>query len=265
MNTGARLSLIWLLSMLTIAISAPFFLTNHATAMNFKNVLEAPSLNHWLGTDALGRDVLARIFCGSTVSLGVSFAAVLIAIGVGILAGSLSGYFGGWADQFFTTLINIMLCFPTFFLILAVIAVFGPHIVNIAWIIGLTSWMGAARLVRAEVLTLKEREFVKAAKIMGASSYWILTKHLVPNTIKPVFVNAVLSLASAILIESGLSFLGVGVQPPTPSWGNILLDGKATLGVAWWLIFFPGFFIFLTVLATQGLGEYLNKKWHGEI
>ncbi|MBI5144148.1 MAG: ABC transporter permease, partial [Candidatus Omnitrophica bacterium] len=154
--------------------------------------------------------------------------------------------------------VDIMLCFPTLFLILAVIAFLEPSIFNIMFVIGLTNWMGVARLVRAEILTLKERDFVNASRIMGADDAWIILKHLIPNAVGPILVSATLGIGGAILTESALSFLGIGVQPPTPSWGNILMDGKSTLGVAWWLTIFPGAFILLTVLAYNLLGEGLR-------
>ena len=151
-----------------------------------------------------------------------------------------------------------MLCFPSFFLRSAVIAILEPSIFNIMVVIGATSWMGVARLVRAEILTLKERDYVAAAKVMGASDARIIARHLIPNAIAPVLVSATLGIGGAILVESALSFLGIGVQPPTPSWGNILMDGKSTLGVAWWLTAFPGIFILLTVLSYNLLGEGLR-------
>jgi peptide/nickel transport system permease protein len=156
--------------------------------------------------------------------------------------------------------VDVMLCFPVFFLILSVIAVLGPNIFNVMVIIGVTSWMGTARLVRAEILSLKEREFVISARALGASHLRIITRHLVPNAMGPVIVNGVLGLSSAILVEAGLSFLGIGVQPPTPSWGNLLSDGKGVLGVAWWITFFPGAMIFLTILSANALGEALQTK-----
>jgi peptide/nickel transport system permease protein len=161
-------------------------------------------------------------------------------------------------------LVDIMLCFPSFFLILAVVAVLEPNIINIMVIIGITSWMGVARLIRAEILTLKEREFILACRALGASDLRIIIYHLIPNAIAPVLVSAVLGVASAILVESALSFLGLGVQPPTPSWGNILMEGKSCLGVCWWLTLFPGLFILITVLGYnllgEGLKEYLGPK-----
>ena len=157
--------------------------------------------------------------------------------------------------------VDIMLCFPTLFLLLALVAMMGPSTTNIILIIGLTGWMGVTRLVRAEVLSIKEREFIQAVRVMGAGSWRIMWRHLLPNTMSPVIVSATLGIGGAILVESGLSFLGLGVQPPTPSWGNLLLDAKATLGVAWWQTVFPGLTILLTVLAFNLLGEGLRDRW----
>jgi len=178
--------------------------------------------------------------------------------------GAASGYFGGWRDRVLMGLADVLLCFPVLFLILAVIAVLGPGVWHVIVVIGLTSWMGTARLVRAEIFSLKEREFALAARALGAGHTRILFGHLVPNASGPVLVNAVLGVSVAILLEAGLSFLGLGVQPPTPSWGNLLTDGKATLGAAWWLVFFPGVAIFSTVLAANVIGDRLRDSLAGE-
>ena len=217
--------------------------------------LQAPSLDHPLGTDDLGRDVLARILYGARISLLVGFVAVGIATFIGILLGALAGFYGRWIDSLIMRFVDIMLCFPSFFLILAVIAFLEPSIWNIMIIIGLTSWMGVARLVRAEFLSLRERDFVLAARAIGARDTRIIFRHILPNAISPVLVSATLGVAGAILTESALSFLGIGVQPPTPSWGNMLIAGKQTLGTAWWLSVFPGLAILLTVLGYNLLGE----------
>lgn len=259
-KTGFTIALVWLAGLASAAAVAPFFLKGQAAFMDLRHVLEAPSALHWLGTDSLGRDVFARILCGGGVSLSVGILSVAVSLAVGIFIGAAAGYFGGWADRLLMGFVDTMLCFPTFFLILAVIAILGPSVVNIFLIIGFTSWMGTARLVRAEVLTLREREFVLAARALGAAPFDILTRHLVPNALAPVIVNGVLGVSAAILTETGLSFLGIGVQPPTPSWGNLLTDGKATLGVAWWLTLFPGLMILLTVLAVNVIGERLQKR-----
>ncbi len=257
-NRMAFAGLIFILAMLIFAVFAPAIAPYDPARIDAGNILSAPSRSHIFGTDMLGRDIFSRIVYGSRISLSISFIAVGIAVIIGIFFGSIAGYYGGRVDSIIMRFVDIMLCFPAFFLILAVIAVLEPSIFNIMAVIGLTSWMGVARLIRAEVLTLKERDYVAASKVMGAHDPWIITKHLIPNAIGPVLVSATLGVGGAILIESALSFLGIGVQPPTPSWGNILMDGKSTLGVAWWLTVFPGLFILMTVLAYNLLGEGLR-------
>ncbi len=257
-NRMAFSGLIFIAIILIFALFAPFVATHNPTDVDTKSILSPPSKYHILGTDTLGRDIFSRIVYGSRISLSIGFIAVGIAVLIGIFFGSLSGYYGGKIDSTLMRFVDIMLCFPTLFLILAVIAFLEPSIFNIMFVIGATNWMGVARLIRAEILTLKERDFVAASKVMGAHDGWIILKHLIPNAIGPIMVSATLGIGGAILIESSLSFLGIGVQPPTPSWGNILMDGKATLGVAWWLTIFPGLFILLTVLAYNLLGEGLR-------
>ncbi|MFA6321415.1 MAG: ABC transporter permease [Candidatus Omnitrophota bacterium] len=257
-NKMAVVSAGFIIMILTFALLAPFIARQDPSAIDTNLVLSAPSAAHVFGTDTLGRDVFSRIVYGSRISLSISFIAVGISVFVGLFFGSIAGYYGGGIDSVIMRFVDIMLCFPTFFLILAVIAVLEPSIFNIMVVIGLTSWMGVARLVRAEILTLKERDFVAASRVMGASDTWIIVRHLIPNAIGPVFVSATLGIGGAILTESALSFLGIGVQPPTPSWGNILMDGKSTLGVAWWLTIFPGLFILFTVLSYNLLSEGLR-------
>jgi len=240
------------------SILAPLLYPYKPDEVNLQEVLSPPSKEHPLGTDELGRDVLARILWGGRVSMLVGFVAVGISTLVGILFGALAGYYGKWVDSIIMRFVDIMLCFPTFFLILAVIAFLEANIWNIMAIIGLTSWMGVARLVRAEFLSLKEREFVLAAKSIGASSFRIIFHHILPNALGPVFVSAILGIGNAILVESALSFLGIGIQPPSPSWGNMLTSGKDYLEVAWWLSLFPGLAILLTVLGFNLLGEGLK-------
>jgi peptide/nickel transport system permease protein len=224
-------------------------------AIDIAHRLQSPSFEFPLGTDDLGRDVLVRILYGARISLLVGFVAVGIATFIGILLGAMAGYYGRWIDSLIMRFVDIMLCFPTFFLILAVIAFLKPSIWNIMIIIGLTSWMGVARLVRAEFLSLRERDFVLAAQAIGARDARIIFRHILPNAMSPVLVSATLGVAGAILTESALSFLGIGVQPPTPSWGNMLIAGKQTLGTAWWLSVFPGLAILITVLGYNLLGE----------
>lgn len=223
-----------------------------------------------LGTDELGRDVFARMLQGSFVSLSIGFVAVGISTFIGILLGGLAGFYGGVRLGFISvdTLImrftDVMLCFPTFFLILTVVALLPPSIYNIMIVIGVTSWMGTARFVRAEFLTLREQDFVVAAKALGLPERRIIFLHMVPNAIAPVLVSATISVATAILTESALSFLGFGVQPPFATWGNILSDGKGFIFDAPWLFFIPGLAILIVVLAFnlvgEGMREALNPK-----
>ncbi|MFH1644959.1 MAG: ABC transporter permease [Candidatus Omnitrophota bacterium] len=242
-----------------VALFAPFLSPYDPTDVNIQQALREPSFNHLFGTDHLGRDVLSRIIFGARVSLSIGFSSVGIAVFIGLLIGSIAGYYGGRIDSFLMRFVDIMLCFPSFFLILAVVAVLEPNITNIMIVIGITSWMGVARLVRAEILSLKDREFILAVRALGANDFRIIFFHLIPNAIGPVLVSAVLRVAAAVLIESSLSFLGLGVQPPTPSWGNILMEGKASLGVCWWLTLFPGVAILITVLSYNLLGEGLRE------
>ncbi|MDD5431991.1 MAG: ABC transporter permease [Candidatus Omnitrophica bacterium] len=243
-----------------IAIFAPIISPYEPSIIDQNNLLMAPSSKHLLGTDSLGRDILSRIIYGARISLSIGLIAVGIATLLGLILGSIAGFYGGLIDMIIMRFVDIMLCFPTFFLILAVVAMLEPSIFNIMIIIGLTSWMGVARLVRAEILTLKEREFIQASRAIGASNFRIISRHLIPNAIGPVLVNATLGIAGAILLESGLSFLGLGVQPPVPSWGNILIEAKSTLGVAWWITVFPGLAILVTILGFNFLSEGLKKK-----
>ena len=252
-------SLITILILVVLALFAPYLSPYDPFEINVNEILLPPSFKHPLGTDLLGRDVLSRMIYASRISLEVSLVAVGISTGIGVFLGSLAGYLGGIVDQIISRFIDIMLCFPTIFLILAVIAYLEPSILTIMIVIGATSWMGVARLVRAEILSLKERDFILIARVYGAGTFRIIFKHLLPNALPPILVSASLGLGQAILIESALSFLGIGVQPPIPSWGNILIEGKETLEVAWWLSVFPGFAILITVLAFTLLGETLQE------
>ena len=247
---GALVAVVFILS-----VFAPLLSPHDPSAIDIKSILTGPSLAHPFGTDDLGRDVLSRMIWGSRVSLKVGFSAVGIATLIGILLGALAGYYGGVLDGIIMRAVDIMLTLPTIFLILAVIAILEPSIWNIMVVIGLTSWMEPARLIRAEFLSLKEREFVVAARAIGASDARIIFRHVLPNGLSPILVSATLGIGGAILIESALSFLGLGVQPPTPSWGSLLASGKDNIEIAWWLSAFPGLAILLTVLGYNLLGE----------
>jgi peptide/nickel transport system permease protein len=220
--------------------------------------LKPPSLQHYLGTDQLGRDVFSRMLYGSRISLSVGFVAVGISILIGILVGAMAGYKGGWIDSLLMRFVDIMLSFPSFFLILTVVAILRPNIYNVMIVIGITSWEGTARFVRAEFLSLRERDYVQAARALGVKDRRIIFRHILPNALAPVFVTASLGVASAILVEAGLSFLGFGVQPPAPSWGNILTEGRTYIFDAWWLTVFPGLAILITVLSFNLFGEGLR-------
>ncbi len=247
---GTLVALVFVLS-----IFAPLIAPYNPSTIDIKNILVGPGFSHWLGTDDLGRDVLSRMLWGGRISLQVGFVAVGIATLIGILLGSLAGFYGGWIDSLIMRAVDIMLSIPTIFLILAVIAILEPSIINIMIIIGLTSWMEPARLIRAEFITLKEREFVIAAHALGATDSRIIMKHVLPNGLSPILVSATMGIGGAILVESALSFLGLGVQPPTPSWGSLLSAGKDNIEIAWWLSAFPGLAILITVLGYNLLGE----------
>ncbi len=241
-----------------LALLAPLIAPFDPTAIDVNAIFLPPGSGHLLGTDALGRDVFSRMLFGARASLWVGFTAVAIAATLGTFIGLVAGYVGGLVDELLMRLVDVMLCFPSFFLILAVVAFLEPSLFNIMVVIGLTSWMGVARLVRAETLKLREQDFVAAARLSGAGPLRILFLHILPNAMAPVLVSATLGVAGAILTESALSFLGLGVQPPDPSWGNILMDGKSTLTIAPWLSIFPGLAILFTVLGYNLLGESLR-------
>ncbi|MBA4358098.1 MAG: peptide ABC transporter permease, partial [Desulfovibrio sp.] len=240
------------------AVLAPWLAPYDPNAIHVDELLRTPSAAHLLGTDALGRDVLSRILFGARVSLWVGFVSVGISSIIGLVLGLVAGYFGRFTDEIIMRGVDVMLCFPSFFLILAVIAFLEPSLITIMAVIGLTSWMGVARLVRAETLSLRGRDFVLAARVAGAGPARIIFRHILPNALAPVLVSATLGIAGAILIESSLSFLGLGVQPPDASWGNMLLDGKEVLEIAPWLSVFPGLAILFTVLGYNLLGESLR-------
>jgi len=241
---------------LFVVAATPWAFSRHdPNRIDILKILSPPSAEHPLGTDELGRDVLSRMVHGARISMEVGFVATGIATGIGLVIGLLAGFYGRWVDAVLMRFVDVMLCFPSFFLILAVIAFLGPSILNIMAVIGFTSWMGAARLVRAETLSLKERDFVAAAKAQGAGNLRIIFRHILPNSLAPILVWATLGVAGAILVESSLSFLGIGVQPPTPSWGNMLTAGKDNIEFAWWLSVYPGLAILVTVLGYYLLGE----------
>ncbi len=225
---------------------------------NLRNRLMPPNRSHLLGTDDRGRDVLSRIIWGARISMSVGFIAVGIAVAIGIVLGALAGYYGGVADAVILRMVEIWICVPSFFLVITVMAFLDPSIVNIMVVIGLTGWPGIARLVRGEFLRQKQQEYALAARASGLNDRRIIFRHLLPNTLSPVFVSATFGVAGAILTESGLSFLGFGVPPPTASWGEILKQSQSYVDFAWWLVAFPGLAVFVTVIAFNLVGDGLR-------
>ena len=238
-----------------LAILAPVLAPWDPNRPDVRKILDPPSTRHWLGTDQLGRDVLSRMLYGARVSLAVGFVSVGIAALIGVMLGSVAGYAGGSVDATVMRLVDLMLVFPRLFLLLAVLAFLRPSIWTIMVVIGLTGWMGVARLVRAEFLSLKEREFVLWSQSVGATGFRVVWRHILPNAMAPVLVAMTLGIPAAILTESGLSFLGLGVRPPTPTWGNILNEGKDAIEIGWWLSVYPGVAILITVLSYNLFGE----------
>jgi peptide/nickel transport system permease protein len=238
-------------------LGIPFPMDPDAT--NLERKLLPPNSINWLGTDNLGRDVFSRLLNGAYISLTVGFVAVFVSLFIGVVVGAVAGYFGKWVDNLIMRAVDALMCFPTFFLILTAVALLGPSIFNIIFVIGLVSWTGTARLVRAEFLTLRESSYVQAARALGQSGWKIIFRHILPNAAAPILVTAVLGVPEAILAEAGLSFLGFGVQPPQATWGNIIADGKTYILDAWWLILFPGLAILLAALSFYLTGDALRQ------
>ncbi|MEQ1599708.1 MAG: ABC transporter permease [Methylotenera sp.] len=257
-NPLSKAGFIIIVGVFLLAMLAPMIAPYDPDDINVKAILLSPSFEHWMGTDGLGRDVLSRMLYGGRISLLVGLVAVGISTAIGIFLGAIAGYYRGWVDTVIMRLVDVMLSIPSFFLILAVIAFLTPSIINVMIVIGLTSWMGVTRLVRAEFLSLSGREFVQASRTLGAKDARLIFTHLLPNSLTPIIVSSVLGIAGAVLMESGLSFLGLGVQAPQASWGNILTDGKDYIQFAWWLSLFPGLAILITVLGYNLLGEGLR-------
>jgi peptide/nickel transport system permease protein len=247
------------------AVCAPLVAPYDPTQQSLRERLKGPTWFpeagrqwHPLGTDQLGRDILSRIIYGSRVSLIVGFAAVIIGGSIGGSLGLLSGYAGGIVDELVMLVADAQLAFPFILLAIGIIAVLGPSFGNLIVIVGLSGWVTYARLVRAQVLTIKEREYVLAIRGLGGSTWRILASHIVPNTLAPFLVVTTLELARTILLESTLSFLGLGIQPPTPSWGGMLNEGRSYLDSAWWISALPGLVLMLTALVVSRVGDWLR-------
>ncbi len=231
---------------------------------NTQNILlgpTAPSMEHWFGTDQLGRDYFARVMEGGKISLKIGLAVALLSTIVGTMAGSAAGYFGGWIDQILMRLTDLFLIVPSIAILAIALKKFGGTDTVIMFVLAGLFWMAIARVVRGQVLAVKEKEFVEAARAAGASNFRIITRHLLPNCIGPIMVNMTLAIAGAIVAESTLSFLGFGVQPPATSWGNMLADAKGNYEVNTHLLYFPGLFILLTVLCVNFIGDGLRDAF----
>ncbi|MDD6088592.1 MAG: ABC transporter permease [Desulfovibrionaceae bacterium] len=252
------IGLLLILPFFIAAIFAPILAPFDPSELHLNAILEHPCREYLLGTDSLGRDVFSRLLYGARVSLWVGFISVSISIIIGMFFGVISGYFGGLIDEIIMRFVDVMLCFPSFFLILSVIAFLEPSLTTIMAVIGLTSWMAVTRLVRSETLTLRERDFIAAARLSGISAFRILMEHIAPNVMPPVLVSATLGIAGAILTESSLSFLGLGIQPPDASWGNMLMEGKDVIEIAPWMSICPGLAILCTVLGFNLIGESMQ-------
>jgi peptide/nickel transport system permease protein len=262
----ALAALIYVGIMALIALLAPVIAYDRGAVVPFgpntidiASRLHPPDHQHRLGTDDLGRDVLSRMIHGARVSLTVGFTATAIALIVGSFLGAIAGYYGGVADWLVSRLIEVVLCFPFLFLVLGIVALFQPSLMTIMIALGLTSWTTEARFVRGEFLRIREMEFAQAARASGARDFRIIFRHLLPNALAPVLVSASFGVASAILFESALSFLGVGVPLPNASWGNILYAAEQHIEYAWWLAVFPGTAIFLTVAAFNIIGDRFRE------
>lgn len=243
-----------------IALLAPLIAPFDPIAQ--ENVLQTsylePSAEHWLGTDRFGRDILTRILYGARISLAIGFVATAISVTLGTLLGAIAGFFGGKIDGLIMRFTDLVLAFPRLILLIMIVALFSPSIAVIITVLGLTQWPNTTRIVRGDVLSLREREFIQAAHALGFGRWRIILRHLIPNVLAPVIVTATLGIGNTIVLEAGLSFLGMGVQPPTPSWGNMIADGRENLTGAWWVATFPGLTIVTTVLAFNLVGDGLR-------
>lgn len=252
-----KIGLVLLSILILVAIFAPWIATHDPYALN-DDLIAKPSSQYLFGTDGLGRDVFSMVVYGARTSIKVGVIAALISSVVGTLIGGISGYVGGKVDRLISEIMNMFLMLPTFFLILIIIAIYGSSLRNVIIVIGLTSWTGTARLMRAQAISLKERTFIKSAKTIGESNGRILFRHIIPNGIFPIIADTTMAVSSAILSEAGLSFLGLG-DPNVISWGQIISHGKNYLPRGWWICTFSGMAILFTVLAFYLIGEGINR------
>jgi peptide/nickel transport system permease protein len=258
-NPLAAIGVVLILIFLTFALFAPWIAPQDPAAINLPDRLSPPSRAHWCGTDELGRDILSRVIYGARISVLVGASVVATSLALGLIIGSIAGYYGGGIDRFFNVVVmNAFLSFPGILLAIAFVAFRGPGIFNLVLALSLGGWVGYARLVRGQVLAAREREFVEAARALGASDLRIVVRHILPNIIQPVVVQSAIGMAGAILAEATMSFLGLGVPPPTASWGTMLNDGRAHLFDAPHLVLFPALAVMLAVLSFNFIGDALR-------
>ena len=258
-NLLATIGVVLVVLFVILALFAPWIAPQDPSAIDLPNRLNSASHSHWLGTDELGRDILSRVIYGARVSMFVGSCIVLTSLVLGLMIGSIAGYYGGWIDQFFNVVVmNAFLSFPGILIAIAFVAFRGPGIGNLVVALSISGWVGYARLVRGQVLAAREREFVEAARAIGASDWRIITRHILPNIIQPVVVQSAIGMAGAILAEATMSFLGLGVPPPTASWGSMLNDGRAHLFDAPHLVLFPALAVMLAVLSFNFIGDALR-------
>nr|WP_312216903.1 oligopeptide ABC transporter permease [Clostridioides sp.] len=253
---------ITLFALFVISFVGPFLLNKDISAVDLYNISSPPGGEHLLGTDELGRDVLARLMYGGRISLIVGVIATLLQVIIGVVLGTLAGYFGGITDVIIMKIVDIVMCFPFFIVAIALAAIIGPSIYNLIFIITILSWTSIARIVRAEIFSIKERDFILASRAVGFNNFDIIRNHILPNIAPSILVAMTLSMANAILTEASLSFLGMGVKSPMPSWGNMLTAAQSmsTLSNEWWLWIPPGFMIIVSVLSINFLGEGLRNS-----
>jgi peptide/nickel transport system permease protein len=257
-NPVLLLSSVMILLVVLSSILAPLITPYDPSEMNSKVRLSAPSVEHWFGTDQFGRDVFTRVIYGSRLSLQIAITAVFTAVIIGGIIGILSGYYGGWLDAITIRIMDVLIAFPSLLLALFLVAILGPDIKNLILAISLTRIPYFARLVRAEVASLERRPFVEAGRMVGATDFRIMIFHLLPNVFPLILVFATMDIATAVIAESSLSYLGLGAQPPTPSWGRMLTEARGFLGRAAWLSIFPGFFLMVTIISFNLLGDSLR-------
>ncbi len=265
-NSLATLSAYLIVLMFIVAFLAPILAPYDPHLI--KDVVNtrylSPSFTHLFGTDSLGRDLFSRALFGARISLSIGILSVLISMSLGTVYGAVAGYFGGVIDNILMRFVDVIMAFPIFFLMLLLVGVFDASILMLILILGFTSWAGTARYIRGEILSLREREFIESSRAIGLPDHLIIWRHLIPNALSPVLVSATLMVGGMIMAEAGLSFLGIGIRPPTPSWGNMISEGQEAIFTGWWIAFFPGLLLTITILSfnllADGLRDALDTK-----